>query len=294
MSATPPRAVLALCLGNICRSPIAHGLLEAHAQRAGLSLEVDSAGTSAHHEGEPPDPRSQRVMSAHNHNISAQRSRPLTSSDVERFDLILAMDQRNMSEAERLKASVGGRAQVALLLEGAREVPDPYYGGARGFEEVYELVDEAAQRWVRRWRAEARLLTLAEAQLKAYNRGDLEAFCACYSDDIRVLDEAGEVTCEGAEAFKERYRGLFERAEVSGARPFGAEVSARALPPQLAPAHKGRVEVSCVDDERWWRLSPEGERSEGRVWVRYTLQATPLDLPERALICAAQFMTTAP
>ena len=152
--AHPPRAVLALCLGNICRSPIAEGLLRAHAERRGLTIEFDSAGTGGYHVGEAPDPRSIEVMDHHGHDISAQRSRKLSTRDFERFDLILAMDQSNARGARRVAPNQHAASKVHLLLEEGAEVPDPYYGGPGGFEEVYALIDQAAERWVTSWARE--------------------------------------------------------------------------------------------------------------------------------------------
>lgn len=94
---------------------------------------------------------------------------------------------------------------------------------------------------------------LAAAQLAAYNAADLDAFCACYADDVTVLDAAGAVTCQGMEAFRERYRPMFERGN------FGASVSTR--------LHLGD---HAMDDEEYWRVGPDGARTEGRVLVRYT------------------------
>ena len=147
-----PRAVLALCLGNICRSPIAEGLLRAHVDRVNLELHIDSAGTSSYHSGEPPDSRSVQTMSKHGIEISHQRSRALTREDFDRFDLILAMDQNNLRDARKLAPSSADAQKVKLFLRDGREVPDPYYGGARGFEEVYLMIDSAASEWVSAWR----------------------------------------------------------------------------------------------------------------------------------------------
>ena len=94
---------------------------------------------------------------------------------------------------------------------------------------------------------------LAAAQLAAYNAADLDAFCGCYSDDVTVLDAEGAVTCAGQEAFRERYRSMFERGN------FGASVTTRL-----------DLGDHAVDDEQYWRVSAEGERTEGRVLVRYT------------------------
>ena len=145
-----PRSVLALCLGNICRSPIAEGLLRYHVQRLGLDIEIDSAGTSGYHAGESPDPRSVEVMRRHGHDISGQRSRQLVQSDLTRFDLILAMDQSNLRNACRLAQNEVLHAKVQLILD-QEDVPDPYYGGDRGFDHVYQLIDEAVIRWVATW-----------------------------------------------------------------------------------------------------------------------------------------------
>ena len=150
-SSTPPRSVLALCLGNICRSPIAEGMLRAHLTRLGLEIEVDSAGTSGYHIGEGPDSRSVEIMRTFGHDISWQRSRQLTAKDFARFDLILAMDQSNLRQARKLSPDAQSAARVQLLLDDGAEVPDPYYGGPRGFEEVYQLIDQAAERWVKSW-----------------------------------------------------------------------------------------------------------------------------------------------
>lgn len=144
---TYPKAILVLCLGNICRSPIAEGLLRAHLKREGLQIEVDSAGTSSFHQGEAPDPRSIEVMKRHGHDIRTQRSRPLCIEDFERFDLILAMDRRNLRDARALAPTEKAGAQVQLLLD-EEDVPDPYYGGVDGFEKVYQMIDQAIRQWI--------------------------------------------------------------------------------------------------------------------------------------------------
>lgn len=146
-----PSSVLALCLGNICRSPIAEGLLRVHIEAQGLSIYVDSAGTSGYHAGEAPDPRSIAVMRKHGHDISAQRSRQLKVEDFDRFDLILAMDQSNYRNARNLAPTEAAKSKVKLLLDDGAEVPDPYYGGVNGFENVYQMIDQAAQSWIKTW-----------------------------------------------------------------------------------------------------------------------------------------------
>ncbi len=146
-----PVRVLMVCMGNICRSPTAHGVLQkkvllAHAQQA---LEVDSAGTHDYHIGNPPDARAQQHALRRGYDLSTQRARQLLREDFERFDLILSMDAANETLARRL-APAQPRAQLMRLTEfctrhRTSEVPDPYYGGERGFEEVLDLVEDACQ-----------------------------------------------------------------------------------------------------------------------------------------------------
>jgi protein-tyrosine phosphatase len=142
--------VLMVCMGNICRSPLAHGLFETLVEREGLSdvIVVDSAGTHAYHVGEPPDPRSQQTAQRHNIDLGQQRARRVSRDDFNRFDYILAMDHDNYNNLIN-SAPKDQQHKVHLFLEFApqrreREVPDPYYGGHDGFEHVYELVEAAA------------------------------------------------------------------------------------------------------------------------------------------------------
>lgn len=146
-----PRAVLALCLGNICRSPIAEGLLRHHCALLKLELEIDSAGTGGYHVGEAPDPRSVEVMRLKGHDIREQRARKLTLADLEYFDLILAMDTNNVREASRLTNDPRLRAKVLLLDPEGRDVPDPYYGGPNGFLHIYEMIDKAVSQRAKSW-----------------------------------------------------------------------------------------------------------------------------------------------
>lgn len=144
----PVRAVLCVCLGNICRSPIAEGVLRHRAREAGLALEVDSAGTGAWHAGEPPDRRA--TAAARRQGVILEgRARQVAVDDFARFDLVLAMDRSNHRDllARCPRPHVG---KVRRLGEwdprgGAPDVPDPYYGGDEGFDEVFALVDRCAR-----------------------------------------------------------------------------------------------------------------------------------------------------
>lgn len=143
-------SVLFVCMGNICRSPTAEGVFRALLEARGLTdkIRVDSAGTHAFHVGNPPDARSQEVARAHGYDLSAQRARQLQAEDCQTFDYILTMDQSNFERVMRLCPNP--KATVAPLLSYAPEtyrldVPDPYYGGERGFEEVLGLIEKACE-----------------------------------------------------------------------------------------------------------------------------------------------------
>lgn len=141
------RRILFFCMGNICRSPTAEGVMRAKLAAAGLDVEVDSAGTHGYHVGAPPDERSQQHAARRGYDLSALRARQLVAQDFSRFDLVLAMDADNLAHAERL-CPPAQRHRLRLLLDfapqaGTRQVPDPYYGGAAGFEEVLDLVEAA-------------------------------------------------------------------------------------------------------------------------------------------------------
>lgn len=144
-----PLSMLAVCLGNICRSPMAEGLLRHHIQQHGLRAKVDSAGTSNHHQGEPPDRRAQQEMKRHGIDISSQRSRPFVRADFEKFDLILVMDQSNLREVLAMAQGNDEWVDKVHLILDDEEIPDPYYGGASGFAEVFEMLDRASEDWVR-------------------------------------------------------------------------------------------------------------------------------------------------
>jgi protein-tyrosine phosphatase len=142
--------LLFVCMGNICRSPTAQGVFEkVLAEHApDLTVAVDSAGTHAYHMGEAPDPRARRAAERRGVDLNRQRARRVLVEDVERFDLILAMDRLNHVSLTELAASEF-HARIRLMLEFApggelRDVPDPYYGGSNGFEHVLDLVEEAS------------------------------------------------------------------------------------------------------------------------------------------------------
>ena len=140
--------ILMVCLGNICRSPIAHGLLIHHAENLGLHVEIDSAGTISNHAGSPPDSRSIEIMARNNHDISSQRSRIVKHEDFEYYDLILAMDKSNYEDLCSLAINDTQKSKINLVLPQEGEVPDPYYGGDSGFESVYKMLDEVTPIWL--------------------------------------------------------------------------------------------------------------------------------------------------
>ena len=143
-----PQRILTVCLGNICRSPIAHGLLIHHAENLGLHVEIDSAGTISNHAGSPPDSRSIEIMARNNHDISSQRSRIVKHEDFEYYDLILAMDKSNYEDLCSLAINDAQKSKINLVLPQEGEVPDPYYGGDSGFESVYKMLDEVIPIWL--------------------------------------------------------------------------------------------------------------------------------------------------
>ncbi len=142
-----PKKILMVCLGNICRSPLAEGIL-----RSKLSKEyiVDSAGTGGWHSGEQPDKRS--ILTAKNRgiDITHQKARKFQKSDFDNFDYIYVMDNQNFKDVVSLAENENHKNKIQLILEeifpGERvDVPDPYYGGQDGFEKVYDMLDEACE-----------------------------------------------------------------------------------------------------------------------------------------------------
>ena len=143
-------SVLFCCMGNICRSPTAEAVFRHHVEKAGLAdrIRIDSAGTHDYHIGEVPDPRTQRAAKQRGYDMSQLRGRQVEAGDFARFDYVLAMDEANLAILERLRPR-DAQSHLGLFLEFAehhagREVPDPYYGGADGFERVLDMVEDAA------------------------------------------------------------------------------------------------------------------------------------------------------
>jgi protein-tyrosine phosphatase len=143
--------VLFVCMGNICRSPTAEGVLRHKLAAAGLAkrVKVESAGTHGYHVGLPPDARAQRHAAQRGYNLSRQRARRVAEADFERFDLMLAMDEDNLRHLESLRPQ-RANATLGLLMDHAggapgAAVPDPYYGDAAGFERVLDDVEAACE-----------------------------------------------------------------------------------------------------------------------------------------------------
>ena len=137
-----------VCLGNICRSPLAHGILEKKIKENDIIAYVDSAGTGSWHAGEPPDHRSIETAANYGIDISQQKARQFTTNDFEEFDLIYVMDSSNYRDVSGKSIKPEHLLKVKLILNEIhpnenRSVPDPYYGGAAGFEKVYQMLDHA-------------------------------------------------------------------------------------------------------------------------------------------------------
>lgn len=138
--------VLFVCLGNICRSPTAEGVMRRLVHEHGLEdeIEIDSAGTGSWHVGAPPDARATEAARRRGTTLSGSARRFDPATDFDRFDLILAMDAENRRDLLALAPDGDARAKVRMFLPGDRDVPDPYYGGDDGFERVLDMVEEAA------------------------------------------------------------------------------------------------------------------------------------------------------
>lgn len=143
--------VLFVCMGNICRSPTAEGVLRQFIRQNNLGdkVEVDSAGTHGYHVGEAPDSRTQRAAAVRGYNLSQLRARKVARQDLDYFDLVLAMDKNNLDNLQRL-ASPEQQEKIKLFMDFSKnfddnEVPDPYYGLGHGFDLVLDMVEDAAQ-----------------------------------------------------------------------------------------------------------------------------------------------------
>jgi len=140
--------ILMVCLGNICRSPLAEGILQQKAWQAGLSWSIESAGTNSYHTGEPPHPLSQKVARLNGIDISKQRARRFTASDFETFDKIYVMAVDVLQDVRRISRDKFDAAKVDMLLNELHpgtnaDVPDPWYGPEPGYHEVFSLIDRA-------------------------------------------------------------------------------------------------------------------------------------------------------
>lgn len=153
-------SVLVVCTGNICRSPTGEGVLRHLAEKRGLSdrIRIASAGTHDYHVGESPDPRTLKHASKRGYDLTAQRAAQVRKQDFHDFDYILAMDRGHLRLLRSI-APEGSKAKLGLFLDASgkwkdEDVPDPYYGGVAGFEQVLDMVEEAGERWLDRIEAE--------------------------------------------------------------------------------------------------------------------------------------------
>lgn len=149
--------ILMVCLGNICRSPIAEGLLQHKVQQLGLDWQVDSAGTNSYHIGSTPHKYSQAICLQNDIDISAQRARQFTTGDFEQYDKIYALAQDVYDEIAYKANSENDLNKVTLFLNeltaGSNEsVPDPYYGGADGYTEVYDMIDKTCDAIINKYK----------------------------------------------------------------------------------------------------------------------------------------------
>jgi protein-tyrosine phosphatase len=135
----PKPSILFVCTGNICRSPTAEGVMRHLAQEVGVEIHVESAGIGDWHVGQPPDERAQHHARGRGYDLSAQRARQVRKRDFAQFDLIVAMDSGHL-EILQEHCPAEHQGKLRMLVEG-RDVPDPYYGGAEGFERVLDMVE---------------------------------------------------------------------------------------------------------------------------------------------------------
>lgn len=138
-----PLKILFVCLGNICRSPVAEGVARHWANRSGLPIEVDSAGLGDWHVGQPPHATMRQVAAERGIPIDSLRARQVSPSDLQSFDWIVGMDRANLKGLLDLQKKHGGSAQIRMLCES--EVPDPYYGGLQGFYDSFDQIHQGVQ-----------------------------------------------------------------------------------------------------------------------------------------------------
>lgn len=144
------KSILMVCLGNICRSPVAEGVMRSKLKAANLHVIVDSAGTSNYHTGEQPDQRSLKNAAQNGIDISALKARQFTVSDFDHFDMIYVMDEQNKKDVLALARNEKDHLKVKLILSELSQdnkinVPDPYFGGEAGFQLVFDLLNEACE-----------------------------------------------------------------------------------------------------------------------------------------------------
>ncbi|MEZ5028647.1 MAG: low molecular weight protein-tyrosine-phosphatase [Ferruginibacter sp.] len=149
--------ILMVCLGNICRSPLAEGILQDMAIKAGLNWQVDSAGTNGFHTGEPPHHFSIKVAAKNGIDISKQRSRKFTTADFKMFDIIYAMADDVLDDMKRIAGNNFDSAKVRLFLDESfpgqqRDVPDPWYGPEKGYHEVYEIINNNCSNIIKKYK----------------------------------------------------------------------------------------------------------------------------------------------
>lgn len=140
-----------VCLGNICRSPLAEGILKDKFEKQGIKAVVESAGTGNYHAGEPADPRSIEVATKNKIDINSHRAKQFKVSDFDEYDLIYAMDKSNHQNILKLARNDADRAKVRILMNEVmpgenQDVPDPYFGGKHGFDHVFQMIDLACEK----------------------------------------------------------------------------------------------------------------------------------------------------
>jgi protein-tyrosine phosphatase len=158
--------ILMVCLGNICRSPLAEGILQHKVKAAGLNWVVDSAGTNGYHTGEPPHHLSQKVALQHGIDISRQRARDFVKDDFDAYDKIYALAADVLEDMQRIAGKKFDAAKADLLLNELypgqqRDVPDPWYGPEKGYHEVFELIDKACSRIVEHYGVDSAVTKLS-------------------------------------------------------------------------------------------------------------------------------------